>query len=220
MSKRSIGQNTSQNRSVDGSMTQYYSFDSNTDSALGKSGLIEYENPYSTGSIDFNGRVPSKLTETSTEATEHDSREENQRGSLSRSSVSKKKKKNPFNVISETREEYEDDSYYDSNTNHQETKDHRSLPYIIIGNKDNIITRPDQRQKEWIDEADNSLELVKTFHDKSLDDYEQIYEEKKASHQLKVFMHSYVNQEGHRINRTRSEWVIPFTAGAIFKIYL
>ena len=39
--------------------------------------------------------------------------------------------------------------------------------------------------------------------------FECLYEEKKKSHRLKVFLHSYVNSEKNRVNVFRSEFLVP-----------
>ena len=106
-----------------------------------------------------------------------------------------------------------------SNRNRKSLKNSNEIGIQLIQGDSlslNQIQSPELRST-WSHQSEMILLKVIELNDSSFDSYERIYEEKKVPHKLKIHVHSYINTEKHRVNKTRSEWYVPCTPEQFIK---
>lgn len=219
----------SQNKSNMTNNTVYYSFDGSMDAGTGRSTMG------TGGDVVTTNNILQQITEDSESNTSYygnpgtafDEAEEYKENSYRGGGM--------FNTIREAREGDEDESFYEANsTMHGDKRSIQSEPGKILQPRHS--KKPFEQAKKQmaaqealnekitnsfhlglIAQADAWLDMVQNMHKTGFEKYDRVYEEKKNSHKLKVFMSSYENQEGNKVNRTRSEFVIPFRAEQYIK---
>lgn len=142
--------------------------------------------------------------------------------------------------------EEEEESFYDPNSTlkdkRSETSEYASVLNILddekLKTKGSFLSRasisrdnqrPDQhglnesellenaQHTEWMKFAAQWLETAQGLNEKDYAGFDRICDEKKSSHGLKMYLSSYENDRGNKVNQTRSEWTVPFRAEQYIK---